>query len=169
MYSKNSVLGLALVLATVIVAPFALVQPAHAQFTVASWDWPADEYYQGIKNIKLYENSTGSWVQVGDYYEYTNSNVVEWPAYVGIKLEVFTSVNQTLTGAADADEGALYVQHNVTVLNRAGETIFSQTNLTYVVGADYGDYFMLKHSVILNFLPQPLVSYIVTITCEVYY
>ena len=51
---------------------FASVPPAKAQFTLAGWDYP-DTYGQGIESIEVFENSTGSWVQVGGAYQYSDS------------------------------------------------------------------------------------------------
>lgn len=164
--SRMKFAGIAVLVAMLLIA--IAPQPTTAQFVFAGWDWP-DANYQGIKNVKIYENSSGSWVQVGDYYEHTNSNIIEWPAGVGIKLIVFSYMNQTLTGVADVAEGALFLRHNVTVTNRQGTSIFSQANFTYITGADYGDYLVYQHYVILNFLPAAGQAYTITITYEVYY
>lgn len=168
MYRRSSLLGLAVILSMVLVAPFALVQPARAQFVIAASP-VYDEYGQGLESFELFENSTGSWVQVGSGQEF--GDTFEWEAGVAIKLIVYSWFNSTLTGASDSAEGKLYQRHNVTVTNRAGVEIFTQANFTYVAcdtGIDPPLWFY-SYSVVLNFLPAYLVSYLVTVTYEVFY
>lgn len=160
-----------LFLLIVVIAPFALVQPAKAQFVLsADWGYP-DEYGQGIDRIRLYENSTGSWVAVsGGDWTYTDTvEAIEWQAGTAMKLRVYTWFNSTLTGAATSTAGQLYQRHNVTVTNRQGDTVFSQANFTLQnVNEDYDPMWYYGYEVILNFLPAALQHYTVTITYEVY-
>lgn len=169
MYKKYSaLLGVSVLALLVIVAPFALVQPANAQFVIAS---TPDEYGQYIYEIDVYENSTGSWLLLDNpwHVDYQGQSL-EWTAGIGIKLLCMTWFNSTLTGAATTAEGKLYQRHNVTVTNRADVIIFSQANFTYEsVSTSADPMWYYGYSVVLNFLPEPLVSYTVIITYDVYY
>lgn len=152
----------------VLVAPFALVQPVRAQFVIAT---DIDDYGQGIDQLNLYENSTGSWLLLdAPFYIDYQGETIEWPAGVGMKVLCKTFFNSTLTGAASTAEGKLYQRHNVTVTNRAGVEIFSQANFTYVsVSTSLDPIWYYHYEVVLNFLPAHLVSYLVTVTYEVFY
>ena len=139
------------------------------QFALASWTFP-DEYGQGIDRIFVQENSTGSWVDIGvASYPDGRNNVLDWNVSVGIKLRVYTRLNETLTGATDVDDGENYQRYNVTV-TCAGQTVFSQHNFTLYDSGNYGaDISFYEYHVILNFLPQDGQIYMVTVTCEVFY
>ena len=67
------------------------------QFALASWVFP-DEYGQGIDRIFVQENSTGFWVDIGvASYPDGRNNVLDWNVSVGIKLRVYTRLNETLS------------------------------------------------------------------------
>lgn len=137
-------------------------------FALSSWAYP-DEYGQYIEGIIVYENSTGSWVQVA-YYTADDTYIFEWNQSVFIKLECVNWLNSTLVGAIDGNDGKNYQRHNVTVTS-LGETVFSQQNFTYVykdIGID-PPLWLYQYDVVLNFLPQAGEIYTVTITYEVYY
>lgn len=171
MFRKYSaLLGLTVVVLMLVIAPFALVQPARAQFVIAASP-QYDDYGQAILGIEVYENSTGSWVVIDHPFDIAYlGKTFEWTAGVGIKIHAVTYFNSTLTGAGDTDEGKLYQQHNVTVTNRAGVEIFSQANFTYVsVITSQDPIWYYEYSVVLNFFPAHLVSYLVTVTYEVFY
>ncbi len=139
-----------------------------SQFVLAEWDYP-DEYGQGIYDFDVYENSTGSWVNVGGLTEYDESGIFEWNASVGIKLKCWTYFNSTLTGAEDTNDGKNYQQHSVTVTS-AGQTIFSQQNFTYSNAYPEEDpMWVYAYDVVLNFLPVSGAIYTVTVTYEVFY
>lgn len=144
-----------------------------AQFTIASWDYP-DEYGQGMFKILVFENSTESWVQVGNWLYYYNSTSFDWDPGVGIKIRVLTTLNSTLTGASDVEDGRNYFRHNVTVTESsmfgATETVFSQQNFTSSGEPDEeGDLYFYDYAVVLNFIPLSGNIYTVTVTYEVYY
>jgi len=145
------------------------VQPSYARFVLASWDYP-DDYGQGIENIELYENSTGSWLEVGSGYGFDEAHIYEWPVGVAIRINCFTWFNSTLTGAGTITEGKLYQQHNVSV-SLLGETIFSQQNFTYIDGDNGIDppQWFYEYEIILNFIPTEASYYTVTIIYEVFY
>jgi len=138
-------------------------------FVISSWDYP-DQYGQGIEGFTVYENSTGSWVEVGSG-DYSNSSILfEWNASVAIKLRCYSSLNNTLTGANDTDEGKNYQRHNVTVTLNNGTVVFSQQNFTYVSVATWPyPVWLYSYDVVLNFLPTYAQTYIVNVTYEVFY
>lgn len=174
MYNKNSALVLVLVLAMVIVAPFALAPTTThepigtAQFVLKSWDYtPGDEYGQGIVRFLVYENSTGSWVQVGGYY--STGEAIEWNVSLGIELFVECMLNSTLVNPIDEADGANYMRLNVTVTNNYGAMVFSQDNLTYWDWiANDGELWLYRYYAILNFLPVAGGIYTATVTYEVF-
>ena len=141
---------------------------AAAQFVLADWDYP-DEYGQGMFKILVFENSTESWVQVGNWLYYYNSTTFDWDVGVGIKIRVLTTLNSTLTGASNVEDGRNYQRHNVTVTTPEG-IVFSQNNFTSSGEPDEeGDLYYYDYAVVLNFLPVSGVIYIVTVTYEVFY
>lgn len=172
MYNRSRVLVVALVLSMFIVALFP--RPTRAQFVLASWEFP-DEYGQGIEEYALYENSTGSWVQIESKYvtnrfRYNDTETHDWDSGVGIKLAVYSWINETLTGIATGDEGKLYQQHSILVTS-AGITVFSQQNFTYSYFDDgiHPDRWLYVYTVIFNFLPQAGAIYTTTVTYEIYW
>lgn len=143
-----------------------------AQFALAEWDFP-DEYGQGIVGLRVYENSTGSWVH---YYfcQYDDTNdTYEWEIDVGIKITAWTYINTTLAGFSTIDEGKNYQQHNVTVVNRNGATVFSQQNFTYTGATNTtypeNDVWVYFYEVILEFTPIYAEVYTVTVVYEVFW
>ena len=160
---------LVLLVFTVPNQPIIPEQLGKAQFVLAEWDYP-DEYGQGIEAFEIFENSTGSWVQVGPAYGYEDNYVHDWNTSVSIKLRCYTWFNSTLTGAIDAADGKNYQRHNITVTN-IGNTTFSQQNLTYFYSDDSIDppMWYYGYEVVLNFLPVSGNIYIVTVIYEVFY
>ncbi len=153
------------------------VPPARTQFILASWDYP-DEYGQGISGIKMWENSTGSWVaapyytDIGQFY-YLNYHqtgyTYNWSAGASMKLRADAFLNSTLTGAVDLADGQNYLRHNVTVTNH-GELIFTQQNFTCTDSSDINaPMYYYEYEVILDFIPEEGQIYIVTVTYEVFY
>ena len=144
-------------------------ETSSSTFVIASWEFP-DEYGQGIEGFEFFENSTGSWAQVGGYEGFEEPQVYDWNASVAIKLRCWTWFNSTLTGVSTTNEGKLYQRHNVTV-TCAGTTIFSQQNFTWFYDDDTLDppLWFYGYEVILNFLPVSGEIYTVTVTYEVFY
>jgi hypothetical protein len=150
------------------------------KFVFATWDHP-DQYGQGIDGFRLYENSTGSWEPAwfswGYYVEHDDSEheVFVWNASIFIMLRVWSTINATLVGASDADEGENYHRHNVTVTDRADVTVFEQQNFTYVNGVEgwlyepFDDLLYYEYTIVLNFLPLPLEVYTVSVLYEVFW
>ena len=142
-------------------------QNVSSQFVIASWDFP-DEYGQGIDTITVYENSTGSWVSVGNY-EYDEASTLDWNESIGIKLKVWTWFNSTLTGAGSTAEGKLLQQHRVNV-SSLGESVFSQQNFTYSnVYTEAAPMWYYVYEVVLNFLPVAGEIYLVVVTYEIFW
>ena len=147
----------------------ASVPPAKANFVLASWD-PSDDYGQGIDGIELYENSTGSWIQVGEYHNYTEDHIYDWETNVSIKIICYTWFNSTLTDSSTTAEGQNYQRHSVSV-TLSGESVFSQDGFTYDsvnITADPPQW-LYGYEVILNFIPAAGSYYTVTINYEVFY
>ena len=187
---RNKIIAIVLVILTASILLIASVQSpgsiptpqAKAQFIIASWNFP-DEYGQGIEAFRVYENSTGDWVQVGfqpDYWNNTAGHVYEWNASVGIKLSCYTLFNQTFVGLDNEIVGQNYLRHSVTVTRPTvlpGESpiVFSQQNFTYYSVTTYSgtgpssQLWYYEYYVILNFLPQEGIYYTATITYEIFY
>ena len=141
---------------------------ANPQFALASWE-EYDEYGQGIYQFNIYENSKGSWVQVGGNERYYETSTFDWNASLFIKLISWTHFNNTLVGAINEADGQNYQLHNVTVTN-ARTTVFSQENFTYVTVQDIGfPLWTYAYEVVLNFIPEQGQIYTVTVTYEVFY
>jgi hypothetical protein len=139
-----------------------------AYFVIAEWDYP-DEHGQGIYDFDVYENSTGSWQNVGGPTEYDESGVFEWEAGVSIKLKAWSYFNSTLSEATTTNEGKLYQRHTVTVI-LLGNTVFSQQNFTYSnVDTSEAPMWVYSYDVILNFIPAAGAIYTVTVTYEVFW
>ncbi len=154
-----------LVISIIIIVP---IQPVNAQFVLSGWDYP-DEYGQGMFKILVFENSTESWVQVGNWLYYYNSTSFDWVAGVGIKIRVLTTLNSTLTGASDVEDGKNYFRHRVNVTS-VGIPVFSQQNFTQSGEPDEeGDLYFYDYAVVLDFRPIDGNIYVVTITYEVFY
>lgn len=168
MSSRKKAVASIIVLLTVLVL-VASVPPAKAQFVLAVWDYP-DEYGQGIESFILYENSSGSWSQYGGKRYYSEANLYNWSANVAIKLRCYTWINSSLVGAADDAEAKNLQQHSVTVSNGTG-TVFSQQNFTqilYYPGINPPLWYY-AYEVVLNFIPDYGLTYVVTVTYEIFY
>ena len=148
---------------------------AQSQFVLSGWDYP-DAYGQGIVGFLVYENSTGIWLTIGppSYFINTDETYFNWTVGAFIKLRVVTWLNSTLLGLTGEEshhsDGVPYFRHNVTVTT-LGETIFSQSNFTYVMGDSSTDppMWLYQYDIILDFEPAEGYVYTATITYEVYY
>ena len=143
---------------------------ANPQFVLSSWAYP-DEHGQGIYQITVYENSTGSWLQLGSVdptVEPTESTTFNWTVSLGIRLRLDTIYNNSLVGADNITDGENYHRYNVTVTSGV-ETIFNQTGFTYFNSWADGSLYLYSYTVILNFLPEQGQIYKATVTYEVFY
>ena len=140
------------------------------EFFLAEWDYP-DEYGQGIRGVRTYENSTGSWVHFY-YCHYDDTyDTYEWNVSVAVKLEVHSMINSTRVGATTDDEGKLYQRHHVLVQSSNGTTIFSQQNFTFidVDNSTYAPLWLYRYEVVLEFLPELGEFYTATVTYEIFW
>jgi len=149
-----------------VVAVLRFATPSQAvRFTLSEWDYP-DDYGQGIEGFEFYENSTGSWVQVGGYRVWNESSLYVWN-YTSLKLRCWTYFNSTHTGSVDTDEGKLHHRHAVDV-TLSGVSVFSQQNFTFVTVSTYKDpMWWYAYDVVINLvlgLDQP---YTIEVTYEV--
>jgi hypothetical protein len=170
-----------LVLAVLVVTqPPMMVQTESTEasyFVLASWDYP-DAYGQGVYGYKIYENSTGSWVQVdSELHTYEETTVWEWGVGVAVELKLYCWFNSTLTGASTFAEGKNLLRHNVTVTT-GSTTVFEQSNFTYAGAAGGGidgedessdPMWLYYYTVVLNFLPEASTYYVATVTYEVFW
>lgn len=147
-----------------------VIPTATAKFAFASWSFP-DSNGEGIERFSIYENSTGGWEYVTTQVYDDDPLVQEWNASVGMFIFISTWLNSTLVGAATKAEGKNYQRHNVTVTNRAGDTVFSQGNFTYYNAYDNIDppLWFYQYTVVLDFLPLAGEYYTVTMTYETFW
>jgi hypothetical protein len=86
-----------------------------------------------------------------------------------ITLLVSCWLNSTTYEISTIAEGKNIIRHNIMVSSTNGTIVFSQNNLTYISGANYGDnVFLYQYSVQLDFTPIGHI-YTATITYEVYF
>ena len=163
-------IGIMIVTFVVLSLLFVPIQPAKAQFVIAEWEYPSDEYGQGIKRFNFFDNSTGSWVEYSAVTGYLpdNTSNVECPSGVGVKIRITTTLNSTLLGLGDETEGFVYIRHNLTVVS-LGETIFSQQNFTMFSYGHIGAMYSYHYDVILGFLPVQGTIYTLTFIYEIWY
>lgn len=146
--------------------------PARAdpQFVIASWEYPADEFGQGIEEISYWENSTGTWLKVGEVNHDASSNIFDWEFGVGLRLRCSARINLTQINASDTTEGQLYIQHNIVVTSRNGTTVFTQQNFTYggAIFEAFNMYFY-HYDVVMEFEMELSERYTATIVLEIYW
>lgn len=98
-------------------------------FNLAEWDYP-DDYGNGIYVVRIFENSTGAWMHY-DFCYYSDTGVYEWNSSMGIFIQVYVWMNNTLIGATDYVDGEDYQRVNVTVTDLGGTEVFNSTDLTF--------------------------------------
>ena len=87
-----------------------------------------------------------------------------------ITLLVDCWLNSTTYGVSTIAEGKNIIRQNITVTSANNTVVFSQANLTYISGADYGDnVFLYQYSVQVDFTLIVGEIYTVTVTYEVFY
>ena len=137
-------------------------------FSIASWPFP-DVYGQGIYEVEVWQNFTGSWVKVDVIdYQNTTDDFVLTPN-VGIRFHVHTELNNTIIDASTPSEGNNHIRHNITVLDAHGFQVFSQQNFTSYEWSQNGPRLFYNHYLVFDFLPIESTSYTVIVTCEIYY
>ena len=186
-YSGIVIVLLMLLVHTVPISPVVPEPSATAKFVIAAWDYP-DEYDQGLFGMKFWENSTGSWVAAPWYTHYYPDYHEELAAFywcspsmsdhytynvtggASLKVRVDTTLNATLTGATNLEDGKNYFRTNVTV-TCLGITVFSQQNLTSLVNEDDASdpIYYYEYDVVLDFILVSGQFYTVTVLYEVFY
>lgn len=88
-----------------------------------------------------------------------------------ITLLIDCWLNSTAFGISTIAEGKNIIRHNITVTATNGTVMFSQNNLTYVSGIDYGDnVFLYQYSIQLDVTPIIYGNiYTVLLTYEAFY
>ena len=173
MRTRTKLVSLSVVVVLVLMIGVSTIPQAQAnpRFIISSWAYP-DEYGQGIDAFTVYENSTGSWLQldgVDPTVEPTDSTVFEWNVSLGIRLRLDTIYNNELVGADNITDGENYHRYNVTVTRFNGTVVFSQTNFTYFNSWADGSLYLYSYTVILDFVPLEGEVYTATVTYEVFY
>lgn len=137
-----------------------------AQFVLASWDYP-DEYGQGILGVIVYENSTGAWVFL-ENVGYDESSTVEVNDSLALKIVPFFVINHTFHELTDIAEAKAIIRGSIE-MTLLGETLFSQTNMTYSDTGDVGaTCWWLSYYVIAPIILLSGQIYTVTVTYEIY-
>ena len=168
---RNKIIASVFVVLTASILFVAAIPPVEAQpkFILSSWDYP-DEYGQGIDFFEIYENSTGSWVNIEEDYGHDDSYSIDWDIGVFIKLRCWTTFNATLTWSESIDVGKLYQRHYVSVVDDLSETVFTQQNFTFGAGVIEGFYiYNYAYDVVLNFIPVTGRIYTVTVMYEIFW
>jgi len=118
-----------------------------------------DAYLDEVFTQTLYDLDEGS-DPILEIYESTTN----------ITLVVDCWLNSTTYFVSTIAEGKAIIRHNITVTSTNNTVVFSQNNLTYVSGVDYGDnVFLYQYSVELDFAPIYGNIYTVVLTYEVYW
>ena len=176
MYKKASALIAVLLVLGLL---FVSVPQAKAQFVIAGLgsNFP-DEYGQGIKNVYLYENSTGAWVAIfpSEVLTFPENNsdttiTLNYTANTAIELIFGCSINHTYHGLSTFQEALDRMRVNITVYS-VGQTIFSQNNLTWGGGLFFNDTastWRTHFDVVINVLIIAGSIYTVFVTYEVFY
>jgi hypothetical protein len=117
-----------------------------------------DGYIDGVFAQTLYDMDEGF------------NRILEIAATVtNITLVIDCWLNSTTYGVSTIAEGKNIIRLNVTVTATNGTLVFSQANLTYISGFDYGDnVFLYQYSVQLDFTIISSNIYTVVLTYEIY-
>ena len=178
-FSRHRIVAVVMIFLILGVFLTRLPQQAQAHFVIAGWDYP-DEYDQGIFGMKFWENSTGEWLgapwysELGQFFWCSPSMPDDYTynvtAGASLKVRVDTTLNATLTGATDLEDGKNYFRTSVTV-TWVGTIVFSQQNLTSLVNEDdSGDpIYYYEYEVVLDFILVSGQVYTVTVIYEVFY
>ena len=167
------------VMSLVLMIGVSTIPQAKAQFIIAELgsNFP-DEYGQGIKNVYLYENSTGAWVAIfpSEVLTFPENNsdttiTLNYTENTAIELIIGCSINHTYHGLSTFQEALDMMRVNITVYS-VGQTIFSQNNLTWGGGLFFNDTastWRTHFEVVINVLITTSSIYTVFVTYEVFY
>ena len=150
---------------------------SNAQFVLSehTWSYP-DEYGQGVEYIYFMVANPDPYNASYQYFNGTESAGFDVPRNSTISLRVHVWMNGTFTGYSFAEGRDQYTRVGL-VISVAGETIFSQVNLTQSGGSsahdpmfEYDYTFLLRGAP--NYYSDEFVSgqiYVLDFTYEVYY
>ena len=143
-------------------------QPTTARFVLSSWDYP-DEYGQGIEYVKVYQNGTGSYVELSESpINPTDDAELEVDSDGFLQIRVLTWLNKTYCGIANIGAAYAIFRHSINVTLQ-GENVFSQQNFTKISASGAGDpLFWFYYQVIIDFLPISGRTYVATIEYDLY-
>ena len=160
-------------------SPKAIPTPqGKAQFVVAEWEYPSDEYGQGILLLWCYQNSTGDFVKLRDpafvWSDESTNFDVNATGNNSIKVISTVTFNHTYWGIGDdkADNATaravMRVSIEVTVLN---DIVFSQDNMTWdgTVFDNSATVWELSYTAIINVLLVAGTVYYTTIIYWLFY
>jgi len=163
MKHRKKTIGLLLVLVVsmILIVP---IQPAKAQFILASWDYP-DEHGQGIVYFEVYNGS-----QLLATWESDEITSMEIYSDTNLTLAVYCWLNNDIVYADGFEDAKNYFRHSVIVSAPSNSSVFSQQNFTYIDGSDTSaPMFWYRYDVILDIPFVDGESYTVVVTYEVYY
>ena len=168
---KKIVAGLFMVLTLGILVTS--IQPAKAQFILASWGYP-DEYGQGVDEVYVAHNKSGSFVNfAGSPYSSGDDTTIELFLGAGYHLRfiVYVQLNRThISLSKPWNDGHLFIRLAVTVTNNSASVVFSQQNLTYDgFGGTADQVEWYKYSVIPDFILIDGTIYTAVLSYEIYY
>ncbi len=129
-YERRIVAG---IMALLVLSMF-LARPPQttAQFVIAGWGFPADDYGQGISRVVVFENSTGSYAEVPESPLLNNGpSEVTLNATVNTALYIrpYCQINHTLYGLTVIADAYLFMRISINI-SVAGVSLFSQQNMT---------------------------------------
>jgi len=107
------------------------IPPARATFVLAEWSFD-DGYGQGIHNVTIQENSTGSWVDLHNYaYDETSIFETNYTADTAIKIIPYVTLNHTRQDLSDNASAYAIMRLDIVIGVSSNASYFSQQNLTW--------------------------------------
>ncbi|MHA2047171.1 MAG: hypothetical protein ACW99G_20455 [Candidatus Thorarchaeota archaeon] len=140
----------------------------HDNFSIIDTTFTYSEDGTGFDRIDAYVDEVFTQT-LYDVDEGFNSILEIDETVTNITLIIDCWLNSTTYGVSTIAEGRNIIRQNVTVTATNGTVVFSQANLTYISGFDYGDnVFLYQYSVELDFAPLYGNVYTVVLTYEVF-
>ncbi len=166
-------LGLALIPFTMPL-PEPTPKPQYSYIHLGTWTgWNEMPFAQGVFDVEVFENTTGSWVSVAVIYNYTNENI-EFPVGSAVKIESEFTANKTLLGfnlSPDADMWN-YIRMNVSITQRNNTVVYSQGNMSMTAGAPQSrgaNIYSGSVNTVCNFLTEYGEVYSITLMYDTYW
>ena len=150
--------------------PIPATNTTNSQFVLASWSYPDDEYGQGILSVFVYENSTGSWVEIPEsHFDPDDPSSATVNGSLALKVGVFYVINHTLFGLGGVNDAKLIIRGSVEMLC-LGESVFFQQNLTYYDSGNVGaTCWWLGYEAVIDFILVAGDTYTVELTYDIYW